>query len=180
MTNLKEKYKTEIRPKMKESFGYSNDLAVPRIVKITVNAGVGAMKDSSELLKNVAGDLTKIIGQKPKINKTKKSISSFKLHAGQVVGLTVTLRGKRMYDFIEKLTGIILPRIRDFRGLNERSFDSQGNYSIGVSEQAIFPEIKFDSIKETFGLQICITTTARTNEEGKKLLEFFGFPFSKK
>ncbi|PIZ27464.1 50S ribosomal protein L5 [Candidatus Berkelbacteria bacterium CG_4_10_14_0_8_um_filter_42_34] len=179
MANLAETYKRKIRTKMKESFGYSNDLAIPRITKVTVNVGAGKALDSPDLLKTIEADLAKITGQKPRINKSKKSISGFKLRSGQSVGLSATLRGKRMYDFLEKLAGVVLPRIRDFRGLKEKSFDREGNYSIGISEHVIFPEIKFDSVKEIFGLQICITTNAKTPKEGKKLLELFGFPFAK-
>ena len=179
MADLRTIYRTEIRKKMRELFGYPNDLAVPEIKKVTVNAGVGAMKDSPELEKNVIADLTKIIGQKPRVRKTKKSISGFKLRAGQVVGAAVTLRGKRMYDFIEKLVKVVLPRLRDFHGLSEKGLDGRGNFSIGISEQTIFPEIRPDEAKENFGLQVSITTSAKDNEQGKKLLELLGLPFQK-
>jgi len=179
MTNFKEFYNQEIRKKLKESFGYKNDFQIPKITAVSVNIGAGMAKDSEEYLKNAINDLTSITGQKPKINKSRKSIAGFKLREGQVVGLSVTLRGQRMYDFIERLVSVSLPRIRDFRGINDKSFDKQGNYSIGIKEHTIFPEIKFDNVKETFGMQVNITTTAKNPEEGKKLLELFGFPFTK-
>lgn len=179
MTNLSEKYKTEITLKMKQDFGYSSTFSVPKITKVTVNSGVGRIKESDEEISQVAADLALICGQKPRLNKSRKSISGFKLRQGQTVGLSCTLRGDRMYDFIERFVKITLPRIRDFRGLDPKSFNGRSNYSIGIKEQTIFPEIKFEKSKVPFGLQVNISTTAKTNEEAKKILQYFGFPFVK-
>lgn len=179
MTDLKNFYNQDVAVKMKEAFGYANDFQIPKVVKVVVNSGLGQAKDSDELLKSAALDIAKITGQKPKTNKSKKSISGFKLREGQIVGVSVTLRGQRMYDFIERLVNVALPRIRDFRGLSPKSFDRKGNYSIGIKEHTIFPEIKFETVREPINLQVNITTTAKTDEEGKKLLELLGFPFVK-
>lgn len=179
MTNLKNYYNKDVVSEMKETFSYNNVFQVPKIVKVTVNSGLGQAKDSEEILKTAVNDIAKITGQHPKTNKSKKSISGFKLREGQTVGISVTLRGQRMYDFIERLVNIALPRIRDFRGLPAKSFDNRGNYSIGIKEHTIFPEIKFETVKEPMNLQVNITTTAATDEEGGKLLELLGFPFVK-
>jgi large subunit ribosomal protein L5 len=179
MTNFKEHYNQEIRKELKEFFKYENDFQIPKITQVSINIGAGMAKDSEDFLKTAISELTKISGQKPKINKSRKSIAGFKLREGQVVGLSVTLRGARMHDFLERFVSVSLPRIRDFRGVSAKSFDKQGNYSIGIREHTIFPEIKFDSVKETLGMQVNITTTAKTPEEGRKLLELVGFPFAK-
>jgi len=180
MADLSTKYNQEIKKTLKSEFGFKNDFQVPRLVKVTVNSGLGEAKESEEILKSASAAFAQISGQKPRFNIAKKSISGFKLRAGQVVGLSATLRGKRMYDFIERLTNIALPRIRDFRGLRAKSFDGQGNFSIGIREHTIFPEIKFDSVKEPISLQVNISTTAKNSAEEKRLLELFGFPFDKK
>lgn len=179
MTNYKDKYKSEISLKLQKDFSYKSPLEIPRIISVTLNSGVGRIKESDDEIAHVAGDLALISGQKPKYNKSAKSISGFKLREGQIVGLSVTLRGRRMYDFIERLVTVALPRIRDFRGLNKKSFSGSGNYSIGIFEHTIFPEIKFEKTKTPFGLQVNITTTAKSKDEAKKLLEYFGFPFVK-
>lgn len=179
MTNLREYYKSDVKKSMKAEFKYANDFQIPKITKVVINSGLGQAKDSDEILKNAIADMNRISGQKPRINKAKKSISGFKLREGQIVGLSVTLRSERMYDFIERLVNIALPRIRDFRGLSPKSFDGNGNYSLGIKEHIIFPEIKFENVKEALHLQVNITTTAKTDDEGKKLLELLGFPFAK-
>ncbi len=179
MTKLKEKYKAEIIKKMKESFGYSSISQVPKIFKVTVNTGVGRIKESDDEVAQVVADLALITGQKPRSNKSRKSISGFKLREGQVVGLSCTLRGNKMFDFTDRLVNVALPRIRDFRGLPLKSFDGKGGYSIGIKEQTIFPEIKYEKSRSVFGLQVNISTSSKTDNEAKKLLEYFGFPFAK-
>ncbi len=180
MTNLKNTYNQEMKKTLKAEFGYKNDFQVPKITKVTINMGLGEAKDSDEILKNALTALEQISGQKPRINKSKKSISGFKLREGQVVGASVILRGDRMYDFIARFTSTALPRIRDFRGMNEKSFDKMGNFSVGIREHTIFPEIKFDQVKSVISLQVNVSTTAKNDAEGKRLLELFGFPFDKK
>lgn len=180
MTNLKKKYNLEILKALKSELALQNDLQVPRITKVSINMGLGEAKDSDEILKNAVSALEQISGQKPRINKSRKSISGFKLREGQVVGISTTLRGDRMYDFIERLTTVALPRLRDFRGVSDKSFDQSGNFSIGIREHTIFPEIKFDQVKNSISLQVNISTTAKNQAEGKRLLELFGFPFNKK
>lgn len=180
MTKLKEKYRNEIIPKLKGEYNYSSVFEVPKISALSINVGVGKIKESKDLLQSVVNDLQLITGQKPRYNKARISVSGFKLREGQIVGYSVTLRNKRMYDFIERLVNITLPRIRDFRGLPDTSFDQNSNYSIGIKEHTIFPEIKYENVKQPFGLQINIQTTAKTKDEAKKLLENFGFPFVKK
>lgn len=179
MTNFSEKYKTEICQKLKQDFTYKSPFEIPRITQVTLNCGIGKIKESDEEIAHIANDLALISSQKPRYNKSGKSISGFKLRQGQVVGLSSTLRGKRMYDFIERLVTIALPRIRDFHGLNKKSFSGAGNYSIGIKEHTIFPEIKFEKTKVSFGLQVNISTTAKSNDQAQKLLEYFGFPFIK-
>ena len=179
MNNLLQQYREKIVKEMKESFGYSSISEVPKITKITINSGVGRIKESTEEVQHVAADLALISGQKPRENKSRKSISGFKLREGQIVGLSTTLRADKMYDFIERLVRVALPRIRDFRGLPLKSFDGKGGYSIGIKEHTIFPEIKYEKSRIVFSLQINISTSSKTNEETKKLLESFGFPFAK-
>lgn len=179
MSNLKSHYNESVKKELKETFTYGNDFQIPKITKVVVNSGLGEAKDSDELLKNAKADFAKITGQIPRINKSKKSIAGFKLREGQIVGLSVTLRGERMYEFIERLVSVSLPRIRDFRGVPTKSFDGHGNYSIGIKEHTIFPEIKFESVQVPINLQVNLTTTAKTDEEGMKLLQLLGFPFAK-
>ena len=174
---LKEKYTTEVIPKMTEEFGYKNVMSVPKVTKVIVNLGLGRiLKDSKDDLKKITKDVEMIVGQKPVVTKAKKAISNFKTREGMPVGLMVTLRGARMYEFIDRLVNIALPQVRDFRGLKKKSFDRNGNYSIGIKEHIIFPEVAKDDIKNIFGMEINITTSAKSDKEGYKLLKNIGFP----
>lgn len=176
-SRLKEKYKKDVTAKMKKSFGYKNAMAIPKITKVVVNAGLGnLLKNNADELDKVAEGFAKIAGQKGVVTKAKKAISSFKIREGMPVGIKTTLRGNRMYDFLDKLISISLPQIRDFRGLSKKSFDGQGNYSIGIKEHIVFPESQRDNVKSIFGLEIVIVTTAKTNEEAFNLLTSMGFP----
>ena len=177
MTRLQEHYKEKVVPELTEKFGYKSPMEVPRIQKITVNIGVGKATQDRKILDNAFGDLTKITGQKPVLTKAKKSIANFKVRAGYPIGCMVTLRGQRMYEFLDRLVSIAIPRIRDFRGVSNRSFDGRGNYSLGVKEQIIFPEIDYDKIDALRGMNISITTTAKTDDEARALLAAFRFPF---
>ncbi len=177
MARLREKYEKEIIPQLQEELGYSNAMQVPCVSKITVNMGVGEAKDDAKQLDDAVEEMQVITGQKPKITRVRKSIASFKVREGMPVGCTVTLRGRRMYEFLDRLVSIALPRIRDFRGISPRSFDGRGNMSLGIREQIIFPEIDYDSISQTRGLDIAITTTAKNDEEGRALIEKMGMPF---
>jgi large subunit ribosomal protein L5 len=177
MARLQQHYREKIVPELKASLGLTNPMEVPRITKITVNMGVGEAVADKKIMDNAVGDLTKITGQKPIVTKARKSVASFKVRDGQQVGCKVTLRGSRMYEFLDRLINIAIPRIRDFRGLPTRSFDTQGNYSLGVREQIIFPEIAYDEIDQVRGMDITITTTAKDAKQGKALLEAFNFPF---
>jgi large subunit ribosomal protein L5 len=176
---LKTRYLEEIRPALMERFGYSSIMQVPRIEKITLNMGVGEAKQDSRMLEAATEQLATIAGQKPNIRRARKSIAAFKLREGMPVGLSVTLRAERAYEFLDRLMSIAIPRIRDFRGLPRKSFDGRGNYSMGVREQIIFPEIDYDAIDQVRGLDITITTSARTDEEAEALLEAFGMPFTR-
>ncbi len=176
---LKKRYAEEIRPELMKRFGYTNIMAVPRLVKIVVNQGLGEAKEDSRILEKAGKELAVITGQQPAITRAKKSISNFKLRQGMPIGLRVTLRGDRMWIFVEKLIHIALPRIRDFRGVNPGAFDGRGNYNLGLREQAIFPEITFDMVDTVRGMDIAVVTTAKTDEEAKALLELLGFPFRK-
>jgi large subunit ribosomal protein L5 len=176
---LKTRYNDEIRPQLIERFGYSTPMQAPKISKITVNMGVGDAKQDSKMLDAASEQLATITGQKPNIRRAKKSIAQFKLREGMAVGVAVTLRGERSYEFLDRLMSIAIPRIRDFRGLNPRSFDGRGNYSIGVREQIIFPEVDYDEVDQVRGLDITITTTAASDEESFALLEALGMPFAK-
>lgn len=178
-SRLKEKFFKEVIPAMKKEFGYKNDLAVPRVQKLIVNAGVGKSLDNKKLLDQVVADLAAITGQKPVLKLAKKSISSFKIREGIPVGVAVTLRGERMYEFLDRLISVAVPRIRDFRGLSADSFDGHGNYSIGIREHIVFPEINTDSVTSIFGLQITVVTNAGTDKEAKSLLTLLGFPIIK-
>ncbi len=177
MAALRQYYEETIRPELTKQFGYTNPMAVPRLVKITLNMGVGEAVGDRKIMDAAVADLTAISGQKPVICNARKSEAAFKIREGYPVGCKVTLRHERMYEFLERLIGIAIPRMRDFRGLNPRSFDGRGNYSMGVAEQIIFPEIDYDKIDRIRGLDIAIGTTARTNEEGLALLKAFNFPF---
>ncbi|HEX2577100.1 MAG TPA: 50S ribosomal protein L5 [Aquihabitans sp.] len=176
---LKAKYNDEIRGQLKESLQLGNIMEVPRLEKIVVNMGVGDAVAQASLLEHAVTDLTLITGQKPLITKARKSIASFKLREGNAIGAKVTLRNDRMWEFLDRLIALAIPRIRDFRGLPANSFDGRGNYTFGVTEQLIFPEIDYDKIDRTRGMDITIVTTARTNAEGKALLDAFGFPFKR-
>jgi large subunit ribosomal protein L5 len=173
MTRLQEHYKEKVVPELTQKFGYKSPMEVPRIQKITVNIGVGKATQDRKILDNAVGDLTKIAGQKPVVTKAKKSIANFKVRVGYPIGCMVTLRGQRMYEFLDRLVSIAMPRIRDFRGVSNRSFDGRGNYSLGVKEQIIFPEIDYDKIDALRGMNISITTTAKTDDEAKALLAAF-------
>ena len=175
---LKERYEQEIAPALKERFGYSSAMEVPRVEKITLNMGVGDAKQDSNVLDAAREQLATIAGQAPNVRRAKKSIAAFKLRDGMPVGVSVTLRRARMWEFLDRLTAIAIPRIRDFRGLNARSFDGRGNYSMGVREQIIFPEIDYDAIDQVRGLDVTITTSAKTDEEAYVLLRELGMPFS--
>jgi len=177
MANLKTEYNNELALKLKEELGLSNVMEVPRITKITINMGVGEALGDKKALENALADLEKIAGQKPVVTKARKSIAGFKVREGWPIGCKVTLRRERMYEFLERLISISIPRIRDFRGMSSKSFDGRGNYAMGVNEQIIFPEIDYDKVDKLRGLDIAITTTARTDEEGRALLKAFNFPF---
>lgn len=177
---LKEKYKKEIVPKLMQELGYKNIHQVPKIEKITVNMGVGEAAQNAKALEFAMNDLKVITGQKPKVTRAKKSVAGFKIRAGMPIGCVVTLRGDRMYEFLDRLLAVALPRVRDFRGLNLKSFDGRGNYNFGITEQLIFPEIDYDKIDKVRGMDITITTTAKNDSEALALLRGFGFPFREK
>ena len=177
MARLKEFYKTEVIKKMTEQFGYSSPMQVPRIEKITLNMGVGEAVADKKIMEHAVGDMEKIAGQKAIVTKAKKSVAAFKIRNDYPVGCKVTLRRDRMYEFLDRLVTVAIPRIRDFRGISARSFDGRGNYNMGVKEQIIFPEIEYDKIDALRGMNITITTTAKTDEEAKALLSAFSFPF---
>ncbi len=179
MAKLHEIYKDTVVPELFKQFGYTSVMQVPRIVKITLNMGVGEAVADTKVLEHAVADLTAISGQKPLVTKARKSVAGFKIREGYPIGAKVTLRGERMWDFLERLVSIAIPRIRDFRGVNPKSFDGRGNYSMGVREQIIFPEIEYDKVDAVRGLDITITTTARTDDEGRALLAAFNFPFKK-
>lgn len=177
MPRLKDKFQSEVIPAMQQKFGYKNVMEAPRLEKVVINMGVGKAITNSKILDAAAGDLAIIAGQKPVITRARKSVSNFKLREGMAIGTKVTLRGDRMYEFLDKLMNINLPRVRDFRGVSPKSFDGRGNYSLSVKEQLVFPEIDYDKIEQIQGMDITIVTTARTDEEAKALLEFLGMPF---
>ncbi len=179
MARLKQLYRDKIVPELQKSLGLDNPMQVPKITRITVNMGVGEAVADKKAMDGALGDLTALTGQKPLVTKSRKAIASFKLRAGVPVGAKVTLRGDRMYEFLDRLVNVAMPRIRDFRGVSARSFDGRGNYSFGVKEQIIFPEIAYDKIDAIRGMDIVITTTARDDREGRALLESFSFPFRK-
>lgn len=179
MNRLKEKYKQEVIPSLMKHFGFDNIHCVPKLEKVSVNIGVGEATENKALLDNAVKELTTITGRKPIVTKAKKSISNFKLREGMPIGCKVTLRGEVMYEFVDRLISIVIPRIRDFRGTSNKSFDGRGNYSLGIKEQTVFPEIEFDKIDAVRGLNITIVTSAKTDEEGRELLRFLGMPFKK-
>ena len=174
---LKAKYRDEVMPALKEHFGYANEMQVPRLEKVMLNIGLGEAIQNPRALEAAEKDLSAISGQHPVTTRAKKSVAAFRLRAGMPIGMMVTLRGRRMYDFFDKLVNVVLPRIRDFRGVSPDSFDGRGNYSLGLKEQLVFPEIEYDKIDKIRGLEITVVTTARTDDEGRKLLELLGVPF---
>ena len=180
MNRLQEKYNNLVKPELINQFNYSSSMQIPRLEKIVVNMGIGDAVSNSKVLDDAVAEMQAITGQKPVVTKAKKSIASFKLREGMPIGCKVTLRGERMYEFLDKLISISLPRVRDFHGINENAFDGRGNYTLGVKEQLIFPEINFDNIKKIRGMDIVIVTTANTDEEGRALLSLLGMPFKKK
>ena len=175
--NLRAKYAEDVKPALKEKFGYKNDMMIPRLNKIVLNMGVGEASHNSKIADVIEGQLTKIAGQKAVITKAKKSIASYKLREGMPVGAMVTLRGERMYDFLQKLICVVLPRIRDFRGISAKSFDGRGNYTLGLKEQTLFPEISFEEVDLVKGMNVSVITTAKTDEEARELLKLLGMPF---
>ncbi|OOV86057.1 50S ribosomal protein L5 [Oceanospirillum linum] len=179
MARLKELYKSEVVAKLQEQFGYKNVMQVPRITKVTLNMGIGDATSDKKLVDNALVDLEALSGQKPIVTKARKSVAGFKVREGWPIGCKVTMRADRMWEFLDRLVDISIPRVRDFRGLNPKSFDGRGNYSMGVREQIIFPEIEYDKVDRIRGLDITITTTAETNEEGLALLSALQFPFKK-
>ena len=179
MSRLKEQYDTEIREALVKKFGYTNPMQIPKLDKIVVNMAVGEAKENEKILEAAAKDLQTITGQKPVYTKAKKSIANFKIREGLAIGCEVTLRGERMYEFLDRLVSLALPRVRDFRGVNPNSFDGRGNYALGIREQLIFPEIEYDKIDKVRGMDIIFTTTAKTDEEARELLRLFNMPFAK-
>jgi len=179
MARLKDIYKATIAPAMQKKFGYKSVMQIPKLDKVVINVGAGEAKDNSKIIEAVIGDISTITGQKPVICKAKKSVANFKLRQGMPIGVKVTLRGNIMYEFVDKLFSINFPRVRDFRGINPNSFDGKGNYSTGIKEQLIFPEIEYDKIDKVRGMDINFITTAKTDEEAKELLTLLGAPFAK-
>jgi large subunit ribosomal protein L5 len=179
MSQIKEKFQKEVTPQMMEKRGYKSVMQVPRLNKIVLNIGMGEATQNAKALESAEADLAAIAGQHPVITRAKKSISAFKLRAGMPIGAKVTLRGERMYDFFEKLVNIALPRVREFQGVPRTAFDGRGNYTLGIKEQIVFPEIEFDKVDKVRGLEVIIVTTANTDEEGRELLELLGMPFIK-
>ena len=180
MARLKEAYEKEIISELISKFGYTNRMQVPRIQKIVVNVGMGQMAHQKDLIEPIRNELAAITGQRPQLTRSKKAISNFKIRAGVPVGYKVTLRKERMYEFLDRLINFVIPRIRDFRGVSRNGFDQNGNYTLGIKEQSIFPELELDKITTSHGMDICFVTTARNKEEARGLLEAFGMPFTKK
>ena len=179
MSRLKDLYMDEIREQMMKKFGYKNIMQVPKLDKIVVNMGIGEARENEKILDAAARDMAIITGQKPVITKAKKSIANFKIREGMPIGCKVTLRGDRMYEFLDRLVNLALPRVRDFRGVNPNSFDGRGNYALGIKEQLIFPEIEYDQLDKVRGMDIIFTTTANTDEEARELLRLFNMPFAR-
>jgi len=179
MNRLSEKFKDEVAPALMQQFGYSTPMAVPRLSKVVINMGVGDAIGDAKLLDQAADELSTIAGQKPSITRARKSIANFKLRAGMAIGCRVTLRGRRMYEFLDRLMNLALPRVRDFRGVSARAFDGRGNYTLGIRDQLIFPEVNYAKVQKVKGMNVCIVTTARTDEEARALLSGLGMPFRK-
>ena len=179
VSRVKEQYETEVVPMLMKKFNYSSVMQVPKLDKIVINTGLGDIKDNQKSMQIVENELKQITGQKPVYRKATKSVANFKLREGMTIGLKVTLRGRRMYDFYDKLVSIALPRVRDFRGVSDKSFDGRGNYALGLKEQLIFPEITYDQVEKIRGMDVCIVTTAQTDEEARELLRALGMPFKK-
>ena len=179
MSRLREMYSTEIMDAMTKKFGYKNVMEVPKLEKIVINMGVGEAKDNAKVLENAVADMEKIAGQKAVLTKAKNSVANFKIREGMPIGCKTTLRGEKMYEFLDRLVNLALPRVRDFRGVNPNAFDGRGNYALGIKEQFIFPEIEYDKIDKTRGMDIIFVTTAKTDEEARELLKLFNMPFAK-
>ena len=179
MARLKDYYVSSVAPAMMKKFGYKNVMQIPKLDKVVINVGCGADKDNTKVIEAIMADLAAITGQKPIACKSKKAVANFKLREGQVIGVKVTLRAEKMYEFVDRLFNVAFPRVRDFRGINANSFDGRGNYSTGIKEQLIFPEIEYDKIDKVRGMDINFITTAKTDEEAKELLELMGAPFAK-
>ncbi len=179
MSTIKTLYQNEVAPALFKKFGYKSTMQIPKIEKIVVNIGLGEAKDNPKVIDAAAGDLAKITGQKPVVTKAKKSVANFKIRQGMNIGVKVTLRGEKMYEFIDRLFNVALPRVRDFRGINPNAFDGRGNYSLGIKEQLIFPEIDYDKIDKIRGMDIIFVTTANTDEEARELLTLLGAPFTR-
>ena len=179
MSRLKEQYQNEIVDALIKKFGYKNIMEVPKLDKVVINMGVGEAKDNAKLLDSAIGDLEKITGQKAVVCRAKKSVANFKLREGMAIGCKVTLRGEKMYEFVDRLINLALPRVRDFRGVNPNAFDGRGNYALGIKEQLIFPEVEYDKVDKVRGMDIIFVTTANTDEEARELLKLFNMPFAK-
>ena len=179
MARLKDFYKETVAPQLKEKFGYKNVMEIPKIEKIVINVGAGEAKDNSKVISSIVEDLGTITGQKPVVCTARKSVANFKIREGMKIGAKVTLRGEKMYEFLDRFFNLALPRVRDFRGINPKSFDGRGNYNMGVKEQLIFPEIEYDKIDKIRGMDISISTTAKTDDEARELLRLMGAPFAK-
>ena len=179
MARLKEFYQKEVAPALMKKFSYKSVMQIPKLDKIVINVGAGEAKENTKVIDSVMSDLSIITGQKPMITTAKKSVANFKLRAGMKIGVKVTLRGERMYEFMDRLFNVALPRVRDFRGISANSFDGRGNYNMGIKEQLIFPEIEFDKVDKVRGMDICFVTTAKTDEESRELLTLMGAPFAK-
>ena len=179
MARLNDKYKAEIVPTLKEKFQYENIMEVPKLVKIVVNMGLGEAIANPKALDAAVGDMTQITGQKPIVTKAKKSVAAFKVREGMSIGCKVTLRGEKMYEFCDRLVSVALPRVRDFKGVSPKAFDGRGNYTLGLKEQLIFPEIEYDKIDKVRGMEVCFVTSAKTDEEARELLRLMGMPFAK-
>ncbi len=179
MARLKEYYSKEVAPALMKKFSYKSTMQIPKLDKIVINVGAGEAKDNSKVIDAISADLSAITGQKPLVCRARKSVANFKLREGMPIGCKVTLRGERMYEFLDRLFNVALPRVRDFRGINPNSFDGRGNYNMGLKEQLIFPEIDYDKIDKVRGMDVCFVTTAKTDEEARELLTLMGAPFSK-
>ena len=179
MARLNDFYKAEVAPALMTQFGYKSVMQIPKLDKIVINVGAGEAKDNAKVIDSISGDLAMITGQKPIVCRAKKSVANFKLREGMPIGVKVTLRGEKMWEFMDRLFNVALPRVRDFRGINPNSFDGRGNYSLGIKEQLIFPEIEYDKIDKVRGMDVCFVTTANTDEEGRELLKLMGAPFEK-